>query len=86
MINKTPIGICKSKKRWNIVSGMRNWPISYGSELLGVHFDAVSTNKISQVLDFSFIKLILLCISEKMSIVEAIEHKLDLCVMLLLGL
>lgn len=85
MINKIPIKVSKTKKRLNIVNRTRNWPISYCSKLLGVHFDTIRTNDIIQALNLSFIKLTL-CISKKMQVIEVVKYKLDITVVLFLSM
>jgi hypothetical protein len=85
MISETAIKIAKTKKDLNIMSRMRNRPLSYGGELLWIHLDAISTNQIPEIFNFGLVELALLGVGEEAHVLQAVENELDLLIMFLLS-
>ena len=68
------IKVSKTKERLNFFNISGHRPQSNSFEFLGVHLNAVSTDYVTQVLNFRLVKLTLCGISTKLSITKLIEN------------
>ena len=68
------VKIRKAKKRSKFFDRSRLRPGKNCVKFLGIHFDAVSTNDVTQVLNFGLVPFTLCRISAKVMVPKAVEH------------
>ena len=73
-IDKTSIKVSKTKERLNFFNISGHRPRSNSFKFLGVHSNAISTDYVTQVLNFGFVELTLCGISTNLSITKPIEN------------
>jgi hypothetical protein len=85
MINKAAVKIGKAQERLDILDRTRFRPISDRVEFLGIHFDTVGANNITEVSNLGLVELAFLRVSEEPCFLKPVEHFLDMLVMFFLG-
>jgi hypothetical protein len=68
------VKIRKAKERLKFLDRSRLGPGKNGIKFLGIYFDAVSTNDVTQVLNFRLVPFTLCRISTKVMVLKVVKH------------
>jgi hypothetical protein len=73
-INEMMVKIRKAKERLKFLDRRRLGPGKNGIKVFEIHFDAVSTNDVTQVLNFRLVPFTFCRISAKVMVLKVVEH------------